>query len=141
MDAPTGIRLGRTGLPELIDAFLQGRLTEPQVEQFACSDPAILKRVMLATSARIAEQNGRITELGSRVAALLEQNVKLALQNAQRLEQNATLCNQVSKLSELVAPLQARVGPLQQVVRELHRRLNTNPSNASLRPSCCRVRS
>lgn len=125
MDTPTGTD---AGLQEVIDAFLQGKLTEPQAQRLACSDVVTLKRVMLGTSARIAEQNARITELASQVAALLQQN-------AQLVEQNATLSNQVSKLSELVTQLQAQVGPLQEEVRELRRRLNTNSSNSSLPPS------
>ena len=85
MDTPTGTD---AGLQEVIDAFLQGKLTEPQAERLACSDAVTLKRVMLATSARIAEQNVR----------LLEQNATLSARVS-------TLSEQVSKLSEQVAKL------------------------------------
>lgn len=114
MDTPTGTD---AELQEVIDAFLQGKLTEPQAEQLASCDAATLKRVMLATSARIAEQNARIAELESQVAALLQQN-------AQLVQQNATLSNQVSQLSQQVAKLSEQVA-----------KLSKNSSNSSKPPS------
>jgi transposase len=95
MDTPTGTD---AGLQEVIDAFLQGKLTEPQAERLLACDAATLKRVMLATSARIAEQNARIPELESQVAALLQQYAQLSAQVN-------TLSTQVGKLSEQVAKL------------------------------------
>ncbi len=85
MDTPTGTD---AGLEKIIDAFLQGQLIEPQAERLACSDPATLKRVMLATSARIPEQN------------------------AQLLEQNATLWARVNVLSQQVEKLSEQVARL-----------------------------
>ena len=102
MDTPTGTD---AGLQEIIDAFLQGKLTESQAEQLASCDAATLKRVMLVTSTLIAEQNARIAEQNARIA---EQNARIAEMQSQvaaLLEQNATLCEQLAKVSEQVARL------------------------------------
>jgi transposase len=75
MDTPTGTD---AGLQEVIDAFLQGKLTELQADRLASSDAAILKQVMLATSARIAELSAQVSTLSGQVTKLSEQVARLS---------------------------------------------------------------
>lgn len=75
MDTPTGTD---AGLQEVIDAFLQGKLTEPQAERLASCDVATLKRVMLGTSARIAELSAQVNTLSTQLAKLSEQVARLS---------------------------------------------------------------
>ncbi len=57
-------RIGRDArLKALLAAALEGRLTDPQAEELAALDAALVKLVLLAAAQRIAEQDARIAEL------------------------------------------------------------------------------
>jgi transposase len=90
MDVPAGTD---AGLQEVINAFLEGKLTEPQAERLARCDAATLKYVMLTTSARIAELTEQVRvacELMSQLQAQVRQLQEEVRELRRRLNTNSS---------------------------------------------------